>query len=104
MQVNLATFLSWETPALTAVLLLVAVGGKLLAGLSAGGDVDRLTVGLGMLPRGEVALIFASIGKSLGVIDSDAYAALIVVIIVMAFATTVTLKRSFARPAASEGR
>jgi len=54
-----------------------------------------------MLPRGEVALIFASMGKSLGVLDGDAYAALVVVIIVMAFATTVTLKRSLAREAAS---
>ncbi|MGA7978956.1 MAG: cation:proton antiporter [Chromatiaceae bacterium] len=97
MQVNLSTFLNWETPALTVVLFLVAVGGKLLAGLSAGRSVDRLSVGMGMLPRGEVALIFASIGKGLGVIDSDAYAALIVVIIAMAFAATVSLKWSFAR-------
>jgi Kef-type K+ transport system membrane component KefB len=97
MQVNLSTFLNWETPALTLVLFLVAVGGKLLAGLSAGRSVDRLSVGMGMLPRGEVALIFASIGKGLGVIDSDAYAALIVVIIAMAFAATVSLKWSFAR-------
>jgi len=101
MQVNLVSFLNWNTPALTAVLLLVAVGGKLPSGLSAGRDVDRLSVGLGMLPRGEVALIFASMGKSLGVLDGDAYAALVVVIIVMAFATTVTLKRSLAREAAS---
>jgi Kef-type K+ transport system membrane component KefB len=103
MQVNLVSFLNWNTPALTAVLLLVAVGGKLLAGLSAGRGVDRLSVGLGMLPRGEVALIFAGMGKSLGVIDNDAYAALILVIILMAFATTLTLKWSFAREAASAG-
>jgi Kef-type K+ transport system membrane component KefB len=56
-----------------------------------------------MLPRGEVALIFAGMGKSLGVIDNDAYAALILVIILMAFATTLTLKWSFAREAASAG-
>jgi Kef-type K+ transport system membrane component KefB len=97
MQVNLSTFLSWETPALTVALLLVAVGGKLLAGLSAGRGVDRLSVGIGMLPRGEVALIFAGIGKALGVIDGDAYAALIVVIITMAFAATVALRWSFDR-------
>jgi Kef-type K+ transport system membrane component KefB len=97
MQVNLQTFLHWQTPLLTVALLLVAVGGKLLAGLSAGPNVDRLSVGMGMLPRGEVALIFASIGKGLGVLDSSAYAALIIVIITMAFASTVALRWSFAR-------
>jgi hypothetical protein len=35
------------------------------------------------------------------VLDGDAYAALVVVIIVMAFVTSVTLKRSLAREAAS---
>jgi Kef-type K+ transport system membrane component KefB len=85
------------------VLLLVAIGGKLLAGLSAGPGVDRLSVGVGMLPRGEVALIFASIGKGLGVIDNNAYAALIVVIMAMAFAATVALKWAFARHAVAKG-
>jgi Kef-type K+ transport system membrane component KefB len=104
MQVNLATFLTWETPALTLVLLLVAVAGKLLAGLAAGADMDRLSVGVGMLPRGEVALIFASIGKGLGVLDNDAYAAVIVVIIALAIAATVALKWSFARNEAAGRR
>jgi Kef-type K+ transport system membrane component KefB len=103
MQVNLQTFLHWQTPVLTIALLLVAIGGKLLAGLSAGPSVDRLSVGMGMLPRGEVALIFASMGKGLGVLDSGVYAALIIVIITMAFASAVALRWSFARNAPTGG-
>jgi Kef-type K+ transport system membrane component KefB len=58
---------------------------------------------MGMLPRGEVALIFASIGKGLGVLDSGVYAALIIVIITMAFASAVALRWSFARNAPTGG-
>jgi Kef-type K+ transport system membrane component KefB len=104
MQVNLSTFLHWQTPALTAVLLIVAIAGKLLAGLSVGPGADGLRVGLGMLPRGEVALIFASIGKGLGVLNSDVYAALILVIIAMAFASTMSLRWSFGRGAPTAAR
>ena len=44
--------------------------GKFVAGLGMlGGVGDRLLVGLGMLPRGEVGLIFASIGLAEGVLD-----------------------------------
>ena len=39
-----------------------AVIGKIVAGLSAGAVYDRLTVALGMIPRGEEALLFASMG------------------------------------------
>ena len=44
------------------LILFVVVGlvGKLVAGLPAGPSSDRLTVGIGMVPRGEVGLIFTS--------------------------------------------
>ena len=95
MQVNLAAFLHWQTLVLTLALLFAAVAGKLPAALVAGPTVDHLTVGLGMLPRGEVALIFVGVGKSLGVIPSDVFAALIVVIITLAFGTGIALKWAF---------
>jgi len=57
MQVNLGTLA--EPSALTAALVmtLAAVVGKAAAGWSAGAACDRLTVGLGMIPRGEEALL-----------------------------------------------
>ena len=39
--------------------------------MAPGGGLNRLSIGIGMLPRGEVGLIFASIGKGLGVIDGQ---------------------------------
>lgn len=51
---------------LALVLVLTAVGGKLAAGLGVRGrGLDRLTIGLGMVPRGEVGLIFADAGARL---------------------------------------
>lgn len=67
---------------LMGALIVVASIGKIAAGLGLlGGVGDRLLVGLGMLPRGEVGLIFASIGLTEGVLDDDLYAALVVVVL-----------------------
>ena len=61
-----------------AVPSVVAVAGKLLAALGAVGTrADRRLIGLGMIPRGEVGLIFASIGLTNGVLDVDQYLSLI---------------------------
>lgn len=68
--------------ALIACLVVVASIGKLVAGLGLlGGIGDRLMVGLGMLPRGEVGLIFASIGLAQGVLSPQLYAALVAVVL-----------------------
>src|SRR5206468_8175025 len=63
-------------------LIVVACAGKVVAGLGMlGGAGDKLMVGLGMLPRGEVGLIFASIGLAEGVLDHDLYGALVLVVL-----------------------
>jgi len=61
---------------------------------------DRLTVGLGMLPRGEVTLVVAQVGLSLAVIGSDVYASLVFVTIATAILTPAALKFNM-RPQAS---
>ena len=75
------------------VLLGVAVVGKLVsaAGLwrSPG---DRLLVGLGMIPRGEVGLIFATLGLSQGIIGRDVYASLLLVVLASTLMTPSLLK------------
>jgi Kef-type K+ transport system membrane component KefB len=42
---------------------------------------NRLVVAAGMLPGGEVMLIFASLGKSLGLLDGNLYAMIIIVML-----------------------
>lgn len=81
-QVKLESFLDTQVIMIAAGLLAAAVLGKLLAGFVAGRGVNRLAVGIGMLPRGEVGLIFAAIGKSLGVINDALFSAVVLMVIV----------------------
>jgi predicted amino acid-binding ACT domain protein len=81
-----------------ALLLVVAVVGKLVSPIGAAGTAsDKPLIGLGMLPRGEVGLIFATIGLQNGVLNDDLYAALLLVVLVTTLATPQLLKLRYAR-------
>ena len=79
MRVDLAAFARPEILGLAAVLTLAAVLGKQACALGAvGARLDWLSIGIGMIPRGEVGLIFANIGLTLVVrgehiVDSATY-------------------------------
>jgi len=80
------------------LLLVAAVIGKLISPLGAiGSPGDKLLIGLGMLPRGEVGLIFATLGLQTGVIGDDLYAALLLVVLVTTLATPQLLKVRYSR-------
>jgi len=66
MKVDLASVADMGILRLGALLLLSAIAGKLIAALGAmGGEVNRMAVGIGMIPRGEVGLIFAGVVSGL---------------------------------------
>ncbi|MBN2098534.1 MAG: cation:proton antiporter [Dehalococcoidia bacterium] len=70
--------LIWFILALTAVAILTKVLGCGIPALLQRMSLrDSLTIGVGMVPRGEVAMIVALIGLSQGLIEQDTYAALI---------------------------
>ena len=78
---------------LAAVLTVVGVFGKIASAFGATGTrVDRLLIGIGMIPRGEVGLIFASIGLANGVLDKDLYGALLMVVLVTTIITPPLLR------------
>ncbi|WP_299877060.1 cation:proton antiporter [uncultured Cocleimonas sp.] len=97
MQVNLKTFLETQTIWLAVMFTVVAIIGKLLSGLAAGKGVNRFVIGVGMIPRGEVGLIFASIGKGLGVIGDDVFSAIVIMVIITTLITPIVLKWSIDR-------
>jgi Kef-type K+ transport system membrane component KefB len=88
-----------RTLVLAGVLTIAAVLGKLACGIGPKTGVDRLAVAVGMIPRGEVTLIFASLGSQLGVLDRDAYSAIVVVVVLTTVLTPTALKWSLARGA-----
>lgn len=105
MRTDLTAFVAPGVLALASVLCVVAVLGKLAAGLGAlGKGLNRLSVGIGMVPRGEVGLIFASIGSQLTVkgqrvIDEKLFSAVVLMVIVTTLVTPPLLKWSFKKPA-----
>lgn len=80
MSVNLSTLFD---PAIILVALAITVAafiGKILSGLAAG-RVKKSLVGWGMVPRGEVGLIFATIGRGLGVVNEEMFSVIVIVVI-----------------------
>ena len=78
---------------LAGSLLLVAIIGKLAsAGGAIGLRADKVIIGIGMIPRGEVGIIFASIGLAEGVLGDNQYAALLIMVLVTTLITPPLLR------------
>jgi Kef-type K+ transport system membrane component KefB len=103
MRVDLRAFGHANVLGLAALLSVAAILGKQACSLGVLGDrLDRLTIGLGMIPRGEVGLIFASIGLGLTihgrpVIDRMTYSAVVIMVIVTTMVTPPALRWSLGR-------
>jgi Na+:H+ antiporter len=108
MRVDLTAFAHSEILGLAALLTVAAIAGKQACALGAfGGKLDRLTIGLGMIPRGEVGLIFANIGLGLTiagrpVIAATTYSAIVIMVIVTTLVTPPALRWSLERRPVSE--
>ena len=72
---------------IAAFLIVVAIIGKVITGWAVFGQpgINRLAIGVGMVPRGEVGLVFAGIGSASGVLDKPLEAAIIVMVILTTF-------------------
>jgi Kef-type K+ transport system membrane component KefB len=108
LKVDLRVFARADILAFAAVLTFVAVLGKQVCSLAVvERGVNRLAVGLGMIPRGEVGLIFAGIGAALvlpnaagtpePVVGPATYGAVIIMVIVTTLITPPVLKWALAR-------
>ena len=96
-QVKLESFLDWHVLMIALGLTIAAVLGKLVCGFGAAKKDDRLLIGIGMLPRGEVGLVFASIGRTLGVLSDELFSAIILMVIVTTFMAPPWMKARFAK-------
>lgn len=94
-QVKLESFLDWHVLLIASGLIIAAILGKLLSGLGAARQDDRVLIGIGMLPRGEVGLVFASIGRTLGVISDQLFSAIILMVVVTTLIAPLWLKRRY---------
>ena len=82
---------------IAAFLILVAIIGKIITGWAILGKekINRLAIGIGMIPRGEVGLVFAGIGAASGVLDKPLQAAIIIMVILTTFVAPPLLRFAF---------
>jgi Kef-type K+ transport system membrane component KefB len=88
---------NWNGLLIASFLMLIAIVGKLVTGWVVFGKpgINRLAVGIGMIPRGEVGLVFAGIGTASGVIDKSLAAAIILMVILTTFLAPPLLRIAF---------
>lgn len=92
-QVSLESFLDVKAVILGLSITGVAIVGKLFCSVCVvEKGVNRLAIGIAMIPRLEVALIVASIGKAIGVLDDTLYSAIIVMVAITAVMSPPLLK------------
>ncbi len=102
-KIEFASLFSANAIGLALALTLVAVVGKQACGLGIlEKGLNRLSIGLGMVPRGEVGLIFAGVGltQSVGgerILDESSFAAIVIMVMVTTLITPPLLQSSFGR-------
>ena len=103
MTTDLRSFAQPSVLGLALALTVAAILGKQVCGLGVlGKGIDRVSVGVGMIPRGEVGLIFANIGLTLfvagaPVLAHSTYSAVVVMVIVTTLVTPPALKFTLSR-------
>ncbi len=103
LRTDLAALAQPDALGLAAALTLAAVVGKQLCSLGVRTPgVNRLAVGIGMIPRGEVGLIFANVGAGLTlngspIIDARTFSALVLMVIVTTLVTPPAFRWSVRR-------
>jgi Kef-type K+ transport system membrane component KefB len=82
-------------------LMAIAILGKVVTGLAVFGQpqINRLAIGVGMIPRGEVGLVFAGIGSASGILSKPLEAAIIMMVILTTFLAPPLLRFVFPKPA-----
>ena len=114
LKVDLRLFTRVDILGLAAALTAAAIIGKQVCSLGVmERGVNRLAVGLGMIPRGEVGLIFAGIGATLmlpntrgvnePVISSAIFGAVVIMVIITTLITPMVLKWSLGRKRTDKG-
>jgi Kef-type K+ transport system membrane component KefB len=91
MQVDLVNVFNLKTIIIAVLISIVAIIGKLLCAITLPRRINRLMVGFGMVPRGEIGIIFAITGLNIGVIDNNLFTTLLLVIVLTSIITPIAL-------------
>lgn len=90
---NISTLFDYKTLLITIGLLGISFFGRIVSGFAIRDDkINHLILGLGMTPIGEAGLIFAVLGKILGVIDEQVLSAIIATLVIASIMTPLLIK------------
>jgi Kef-type K+ transport system membrane component KefB len=81
----------YTTIILALIISVIAVIGKLFAGVFLPSRINKWMVGIGMTPRGEIGLIFAIAGLNLKIIDNSIFAVILLMIVFTSIITPVVI-------------
>lgn len=89
---------------IASFLILVAILGKMISGFSVFGidNINRVAIGVGMIPRGEVGLVFAAVGSASGALSESLDVAIILMVIITTFVAPPLLRVVFKQETTSE--
>lgn len=87
MNVKLETMFDGQILLVALAITVVAFLGKIVTGFVAGKGVNKSIIGWGMVPRGEVGLIFATIGRTLGVVTDQVFSVIVIMVILSTLLT-----------------
>ena len=93
MQVDIIAVANFKIILYGVAISLIAIAGKLVSGIFLPKSVNKLVVGFGMVPRGEIGLIFALTGKELGVFSQEIFAAILIMVIITSLVTPIALQK-----------
>lgn len=93
-----------EGLAIASFLIAIAIIGKVVTGLAVFGQpgINRLAIGVGMIPRGEVGLVFAGVGSASGALSKPLEAAIIMMVILTTFLAPPLLRFVFPQATAAD--
>ncbi len=85
---------------LAGFLIFVAIVGKIISGFTIIGqtELNKLAIGVGMIPRGEVGLVFVGVGSASGVLSKPIEASIIVMVIFTTFLAPLLLRSILKEP------
>ena len=98
LKVSLDVFTQTSTALLAIVILVAAIVSKFVGcGLGAArlGRLEAVRVGVGMIPRGEVGMVVAQIGLSMGVVEQNIYGVVVCMSLLTTVITPMLLKLAF---------
>lgn len=93
MQVDLVSAFKIKTILIALIISIFAIIGKILCCITLPKNINRWIVGFGMVPRGEIGIIFAITGLNIGIIDNDLFTTLLLVIVITSIVTPIGLNK-----------